>query len=84
MARWNYITAISIDRGAIKLIEPDGSIGFYMQRGINSMTQEQLRSAIQKGLIDGRILTLKELPKNYSISFEDEEIMGKAEATFKA
>lgn len=77
-----YITAVSIDKGIITLIEPDGLIGFYRQRGIGSLNAAQLQILVSMGLLDARWKQAKELPKNWSISFEDEEIMGKARATF--
>lgn len=82
MPRWTYITAITIWEGVIQLIEPDGRIGYYAQRGIKSLTPIEVRSAISQGRLCTQALTLPELPPSYSISFEDEEIMGKAEATF--
>lgn len=77
-----YITAISIDRGIITLIEPDGSINYYRQRGMNTIPVNQIKVLIAKGLLDPNWKQVKELPKHYSISYEDEEIMGKARATY--
>lgn len=77
-----YITAISIEAGIIMLIEPEGSIGFYRQRGIGSLSAPVRAVLIRNGLLDSKWNTVKELPKNWTIEFEDEEIMGKARATF--
>lgn len=77
-----YITAISIDKGIITLIEPDGTINCYRQRGMNTIPVNQLRHLISKGLLNPNWKSVKELPKHYSIAFEDEEIMGKARATY--
>lgn len=82
MSRWEHITAIAIWEGVIQLIEPNGTIGYYSQRGIKELNQFQVRSAFEKGRLSAQALTLPELPAHYSISFEDEEIMGKAEAKF--
>lgn len=77
-----YITAVSIDKGIITLVEPDGRIGFYRQRGIGRLDRQKELALIQRGLLDIRWKETKELPRNWSISFEDEEIMGKARATY--
>lgn len=77
-----YLIAISIDAGIITLIEPEGSIGYYRQRGINTIPDYNKRVLIANGLLDPNWSKVKELPKNWSIEFEDEEIMGKARATF--
>lgn len=76
-----YITAIAINRGVIQLIQPDGTIGFYRQRGIGKF-RAVIDNLIASGKLDPRATSLPELPYNWSISFEDEEIMGKAYATF--
>ena len=77
-----YITAICIRAGIITLIEPDGSIADYRQRGMNTMNKMYVNKLIFAGLLDPRWKQYKELPKNYRIYFEDEEIMGKARATY--
>lgn len=82
MARWERITAVSIEQGVIELIEPNGAINWYRQRGIDKLTQEQVAIAVNAKILHPRIFELQELPKNYSISFEDEEIQGKARTTF--
>lgn len=83
MARWERVTAVSIEQGVIQLIEPNGEIGWYRQRGITGrLTQHQIAIAVNAKILHPRVFELPELPKNYSISFEDEEIQGKACATF--
>lgn len=84
MAKQNreYLTAISIDKGIILLIEPDGKLGNYRQRGIGALNPQLRNKLIQVGLLAYNWECFKELPRNYSIEFEDEEIMGKARATF--
>lgn len=81
-AQREYITAISIEMGIITLIEPNGTIGLYRQRGIQRLDKHLESQLIAMGLLDSGWRQFKELPKNWSISFEDEEIMGKARATF--
>lgn len=77
-----YLVAVSIEAGIITLIEPDGRIGFYRQRGIQRLNPLQIQKLVQLGLLNPRWREAKELPSNWSICFEDEEIMGKARATF--
>lgn len=76
-----YLTAIEIDRGLITLIEDDGSIGYYLQRGIKHLSNEEKRQLIVNNKLIKDFANYKELPLNYSISFEDTEIMGRALAT---
>ena len=78
-----YLTAIEIDRGIIKLIEPDGSIGFYRQRGIKGLPEDFKIKLVSLGFLHPKYNEVKELPRNYSIAFEDEEIMGRAYAKFR-
>lgn len=77
-----YLTAISIDKGIILLIEPNGELAKYRQRGINQVNQALRNHLIACGMLVPNWEKFKELPRNYSIEFEDEEIMGKARATF--
>lgn len=77
-----YLTAISITGGIITLIQPDGSIGLYRQRGIGQLSLATKALLINHGQLDPWWEKYRELPKNWSIEFEDEEIMGKARATF--
>lgn len=77
-----YITAIHIDKGIIQLIEPNGKIGYYAQRGIQKYSQAQLNVLVSRGKLRKDWKTYKELPKNWSISYEEPSIMGRAYATF--
>lgn len=76
------ILAVSIVGGIITLIEPTGLINYYRQRGIQRFTQAQIAFAINSGALDPDWANYPELPRYYHIYFEDEEIMGKAKATF--
>lgn len=77
-----YITAISIENGIILLIEPNGQLGMYHQRGIKTLTKPEINSEIRAGRLNPNWDNFPELPRNYSISFEDPEIMGRAIATY--
>lgn len=78
-----YITAISIEAGLIFLIEPNGELGWYRQRGIKTLTEAEIRSEVASGRLNPAWAKYPELPRNYSISFEDPEIMGVARATYE-
>lgn len=88
MAMREYLTAIVIRGGIIQLIKPNGEIGYYRQRGIAKYLQgfrnllEAERSLIKAGKLAKDWKKYPELPRNWSISFEDTEIMGRAYATF--
>lgn len=77
-----YLTAVSIDKGIITLIEDDGSIENYRQRGIQKLTASQIGNLIRVGALYANWKQFRELPAHYSIEFEDEQIMGKAQANF--
>lgn len=84
MARkYEYITAIEINKGLIKLIDVDGEIRVYRQRKIQNNSPYIIQLSIQRGELHPSWSKVKELPYNYVISFEDEEIMGKAKPTWK-
>lgn len=77
-----YVTAISIEAGIITLIEPDGELAQYRQRGIDKLSKQRVAELMGQGLLAPYWWQYKALPSNYSISFEDEEIMGRARASF--
>lgn len=77
-----YLTAISIDGGIITLIEENGSIENYRQRGIQKLTDCQRNNLIHLGVLFANWRQYRELPAHYSIEFEDEEIQGRAQANF--
>lgn len=75
--------AISIVNGIIMLIETDGQLSYYRQRGISTLSDSEIANEIKCGRLDGRWKDVQELPRNYSIYYEDEEIMGRATATYE-
>lgn len=77
-----YLTAIAICGGIITLIDYNGSICYYRQRGIGRFTDAQRKLLINAGMLQRNWEQYKELPKHISISFEDPEIMGRARATY--
>ena len=77
-----YIIVIDIRCGLITLVDPAGFVGVYRQRGIGNLSDEVKALAISKGLLASDWKTYKELPKHWSIYFEDESVQGKAKATY--
>lgn len=76
------LTAISVINGVITLIDENGMIRQYRQRGISKLPITLFMSLVNNGILHEDCLNFNELPSNYSISFEDERIMGKAKANF--
>lgn len=77
-----YLTAVSIVAGIITLIDYNGEIKYYRQRGIGKFTDKQRKMLISSGLLDQNWERYAELPSHISISFEDPDIMGRAQATY--
>lgn len=77
-----YLTAVSICGGIITLIDYNGNIVYFRQRGINKFNDKQRKLLISAGLLQRNWEQYKELPSHISISFEDPEIMGRARVTY--
>ena len=77
-----YLTAVTICGGIITLIDYEGNICYYRQRGIQKFNEQQRRILISTGLLNRDWANYKELPGHISISFEDPDIMGKARASY--
>ena len=62
------LMAISILNGIITLIEDDGSINCYTQRGIrDKLTNHERAIELANGRLDPSYVKYPELPKDYSI-----------------
>lgn len=77
-----YLTAISIINGIISLIDMNGEIKCYRQRGIHRLNEKQLRYLINHGYLDANWEKYEELPGYITIAFEDPAIMGRAVAKY--
>lgn len=77
-----YLTAITIVSGIITLINYNGNIQYYRQRGIQKLTDMQRNKLIHLGLLQKNWEMFPELPSYISISFEDPKIMGRARASY--
>lgn len=77
-----YLTAVTICAGIITLIDYNGNIVYYRQRGIKKYSELDRMRLISAGFLQRNWETFEELPKHISISFESPEIMGRACATY--
>ena len=77
-----FLTVIQIVAGIITLIDEEGQIVSYRQRGISKYSDRQLRVLIGAGLLDQRWRMFEEIPKNISIYYEDPEVKGKAQIRY--
>lgn len=79
-----YLTAVSIEKGIITVIGPNGNIFFCRQRNIQKLPPAVIAEEIQCGRLDPRWEKAPELPKNWSIKFEEPSVQGRALATYPA
>lgn len=77
-----YLTAVTIVGGIITLIDENGDIRYYRQRGIDKISKADRQLLIASGMLQLQWEQFPELPKNVSISFEDPTIMGRARVTY--
>lgn len=76
------LIAKSIDRGVIAVLTPDEGVVYYAQRGIGQYSYMLKTKLVDCGILQPLALTLPELPKKYSIIFEEPHKQGRAYATF--
>lgn len=76
------LTAVTIVAGIITLIDENGKICYYRQRGITNIPPQVKLYLVNAGFLHRNWINFKELPSNISIKYEDEDIIGKARATF--
>lgn len=77
------LTAVTIDKGVITLIDESGEIKNYLQRGIEALSMREKAELGKQGLLDfDGALSFKDLPKDISIVFEEPSIMGRAYVTY--
>ena len=81
-AERQYLMAVSIMNGIITLIEDDGTIQCYRQRGITRLSKAAIEQEVRGGRLVSSWMKYRELPANFSIYFVDPEIMGRALATY--
>ena len=77
-----YLTATYIVGGVIELIDENGCIAYYRQRGLEHISEEQKLLLISMGMLNRYWANYPELPGHVSIYYEDEEILGNAKAAY--
>ncbi len=76
------LTVIVIIAGVIELIEDDGNIAYYRQRGIDQIPLEIKEFLISKGMLNRYWKSYPEIPKNAYIRYADPSTMGRALKTY--
>lgn len=81
------LTAISLDRAVIQVINEDGNIVEYAQRGVHSTLKQvghdKASYLIRAKKVREDILDIPELPINIKLNYESCSGMGKIETEFK-
>lgn len=67
---------VSIYKGVITVIEPDGSLSNYRQRGITCLDLDTIEKEVNAGRLNANTLDMLDLPYNYRLIADDEEIQG--------
>lgn len=69
--------------GVIAVIEPWGDVVKYKQKGLKDIKDDTLTKLISSNALSTDVRELDEIPENYNIYFEDEEIQGRIESKFE-
>ena len=77
-----YFTCIAIVAGIITLIDADGAIREYRQRGIENFDEKLIFVLQNLGMLDPKWRMYEVLPDNIRLCYEDEYLMGKARAFY--
>lgn len=77
-----YVTLVSYDRGIISVVNPDGKIGTYTQRGVHKLNEMQYRMAVGAGMLRPDARNFKDFPKEFTLNNERPDIMGRVKVTF--
>jgi hypothetical protein len=78
----HYADVINYEKGLITLVQEDGSVGVYTQRGIKELSPLEKSREVKAGRLDPNFMNFRELPGNYTLVFEAPEITGKCTATY--
>lgn len=77
-----YCLCISIVAGIITLIDTEGAIREYRQRGIDNFDEKLIFLLKNFGMLDPKWMMYEVLPSNIRLYYEDEYLMGKARAFY--
>jgi hypothetical protein len=74
---------VSINKGVITLIDENGEVKNYLQRGIESLSMMKKAELGRLNLLDfNASLSYKDLPKDISLEFEDPGTQGRVYVTY--
>lgn len=76
------LTAVAVDKGLITVINEQGHLEHYAQRGIAIYNNEQKYALVKAGKLNPAALSFKELPRNIRIQYECPDVQGRAYATY--
>lgn len=77
------VMVVAIYGGIIMLIEPEGSIRYYRQKGIDKLDELTIQSLIMSGKLVPDWYAYPEIPDYYDLYYEDECICGKPSKYFR-
>jgi len=78
------LIALSIKKGVITLLDENGDIKYYLQRGIEGMSFMKKAELARMNLLDfNASVEYKDLPQGYKLEFKDAS-MGRACTTYSA
>ena len=82
MSERKNLTVFSLTAGIIGLVNEDGDIVYYRQRGITNLDIATRQELIRLGLLYRTWYNFEELPRDIKIHYEDEEVLGQACAVY--
>ena len=77
------VIALYVVKGMISLIDTDGEVRVYRQRGIQRLSEVEIAKEIKEGRLNKDWKQYKEVPNNYSVSFECPDIQGRCLVTYR-
>lgn len=76
------VTGVWYRRGLVCVIESNGEMVVYLQKGINELTEIERHRFINYGVIVSDWKNFKVIPSNHSIITDDISVTGKIYATY--
>jgi len=77
------VLTLNISGGIITLLDEEGNLSYYKQKGIARMGRDRKERLIREGVLDREVDRFKALPSKYRLVWEDASVMGRPEDTFK-
>lgn len=70
------VTGISVEKGVISVIDPNGDTKMFRHPLIGGMTPEEVKERIEKGELAENLFDFDAFPNNWEIETEEPEITG--------